>query len=145
MPKEGRRVTREVEDGGSPTEWERWPELATYRAVGMPFVSRGHFAGRWLVEVSVNSVAASSYERLTVGERFAEGSILVKKHKEKTSGALGPVFAMIKRETGFYPDGGDWEFVVTDPRGVVDQRGQLPSCARCHAEASTDWVFGQPR
>jgi len=51
---------------------------------------------------------------------------------------------MIKRDAGFFPEGGDWEYVATDRDGWVADRGQLKACARCHAEAKADWVFGLP-
>jgi hypothetical protein len=51
---------------------------------------------------------------------------------------------MAKRDAGFYAEGGDWEFVVLDAAGRLEDRGKLALCARCHAEATADWVFGLP-
>ena len=56
----------------------------------------------------------------------------------------GPIFAMVKRDPGFFPEGGDWEYVVTDSEGWIEDRGALALCARCHAEAKADWVFPLP-
>jgi hypothetical protein len=52
-------------------------------------------------------------------------------------------FAMIKQRSGFHPGGGDWEYLVIRPTGDIEQRGRLAPCARCHAEAPSDWLFGQ--
>jgi hypothetical protein len=124
--------------------WERFGELATFQSMGPPFVSRGHFAGRWKVEVSANAAAADIYAKLTRSSQFPAGAVLAKKHAEKDTGAPGPVFAMVKHEAGFFREGGDWEYVVTDPEGRIEDRGPLPTCARCHAEGAADWVFGLP-
>jgi len=124
--------------------WERFAELATYGAMSTPFISRGHFAGRWKAEVSANAAAALVYPTLSRSSRFPPGAVLAKKHREKDSGAPGPVFVMIKREPGFFLQGGDWEYLVTDAEGWIEDQGPLLLCARCHAEANADWVFGLP-
>jgi hypothetical protein len=54
-------------------------------------------------------------------------------------------FAMIKRAPGYDPAGGDWEYMVLTPDGEIDARGRLPLCARCHAEAPHDHLFGGGR
>jgi hypothetical protein len=125
-------------------KWEGFAELGAYRAMGKPFISRGHFAGRWQAEVFVSQDAAATYTGLSHASRFSVGAVLVKKHSEKDSRAPGPIFAMAKRAPGFFPPGGDWEYVVTDPEGWIEDRGPLAACARCHAEATGDWVFGLP-
>jgi hypothetical protein len=125
-------------------KWEGFADLGAYRAVGKPFVSRGHFAGRWQAEVLTNQDASAMYAGLSRSSRFSEGAVLVKKHSEKDSHAPGPIFVMTKRAPGFFPQGGDWEYLVADADGWVEDRGPLPTCGRCHAEAGADWVFGLP-
>jgi len=120
-------------------------DLKSVRPVGKAFVSRGHFAGRWTAEVSVNEPAQKLYVDLTPATRFGVGSVLVKKHASTSSSAPGPTFAMAKRDPGFFPEGGDWEYIVLDAEGRVEDRGKLAACARCHAEGNADWVFGPPR
>jgi hypothetical protein len=76
---------------------------------------------------------------------FPEGAMLV---KERLSAPRGrdPRFllAMVKREEGFNPETGNWEFFVlrvTDVPVVVDN-GRIAHCAQCHAKArETDFVF----
>ncbi len=125
-------------------QWERFDDLATFQSMGAPFVSRGHFAGKWKAEVRANPAASEVYGRLARSSQFQAGSVLVKKHMEKDSGAPGPIFAMVKHKPGYFRDGGDWEYVVTDAQGWVEDRGPLVACARCHAEATADWGFGLP-
>ena len=59
-------------------------------------------------------------------------------HRSQATGKPGPVHAMHKRRDG-------WEFLLLEPDGRVKERGQLAACARCHAEATSDSVFGPPR
>jgi hypothetical protein len=112
--------------------------------VGKAFVSRGHFAGRWTAEIAVNETARATYTHFTASSRFDLGSLLVKKHASTSAATPGPTFAMIKRDPGFFPEGGDWEYVVLDADGRLEDRGKLALCARCHAEANADWVYAPP-
>jgi hypothetical protein len=119
-------------------------DLQSVRPVGKAFVSRGHFAGRWTAEIAVNEAAMQLYTNLAPSTRFAVGSVLVKKHAATSASARGPTFAMAKREAGFFPEGSDWEYVVLDAEGRLEDRGKLALCARCHAEGNADGVFGLP-
>jgi hypothetical protein len=117
-------------------------ELAALDRVGTVFVSRGHFAGRWKAETRMNKDAAAAYAHLVSSMRFPGGSLLVQTHRDASTN--GPIFAMVKHDAGYFPDGADWEFVVTDSQGWIEDRGALALCARCHAEAPADGVFPLP-
>ncbi|MBT3802656.1 MAG: hypothetical protein HOG05_16025 [Bacteroidetes bacterium] len=69
---------------------------------------------------------------------------------------LQVTFAMIKRESGYFADGGDWEYVMMpfdasvdytmNPNGLLPDttstmRGKLANCASCHASGGTDYIF----
>jgi hypothetical protein len=75
--------------------------------------------------------------------RFPIGSLVVKE-KLDTRDSPEPelLTAMYKREAGYDPEGGDWEYLVLDGRGKeVRARGKLESCRACHqAEAATDFI-----
>ena len=129
-----------MSDAGPPSD--PGIDLQSVRPIGKAFVSRGHFAGRWNAQVAVNETARATYTTLASSSRFAPGSWLVKKHA--TASAPGPTFAMTKREPGFFPEGGDWEYVVLDAQGRLEDRGKLQLCARCHADGNADSVFGLP-
>lgn len=49
---------------------------------------------------------------------------------------------MHKREKGYDPAGGDWEFLVLDGAGKqVEAQGRLKTCLSCHAQwKATDYV-----
>ena len=119
-------------------------DLQSARPVGKTFLSRGHFAGRWTAEVSTNETASQAYANLAASTKFVVGSLLVKRHASTKAAAPVTTFAMVKRDAGFFPEGGDWEYVVLDAEGRLEERGKLAPCARCHAEATGDWVFGLP-
>jgi len=75
---------------------------------------------------------------------FPQGSIIVKEKlpaKDSTSPELLTV--MMKREAGFNPENGDWEYLVFDGAGKqVQTRGRLDNCQACHTMvAPTDFVY----
>ncbi len=76
---------------------------------------------------------------------YPPGSVIV---KEKQSSYFddemsGPGMAgMIKREPGYDPNHGDWEYFFVDDDTPLAQ-GKLPSCIDCHQRvADRDYVFG---
>jgi hypothetical protein len=75
---------------------------------------------------------------------FAEGSIIVKeKLPNQTSASPELLTVMIKREKGFNPELGDWEFlVVNGDITEIQGRGKLANCQSCHLmKPDTDFVF----
>lgn len=81
------------------------------------------------------------YRALGPSSKAPEGAIAVEEHQE-LNGTQVRLFTMEKRAPGFDPAGGDWEYAVLQPDGSVEARGALPFCARCHAEAPHDFLFG---
>jgi len=61
----------------------------------------------------------------------------VEQLREAATGRRGPWFVMQKGEGG-------WQYVVVDAQGLVEDEGTLAGCARCHAEAVGDSLFGVP-
>jgi hypothetical protein len=75
---------------------------------------------------------------------FPEGSVIVKeKLPNKSSQEPELMTVMIKREKGFNPTSGDWEYMVVDGTGTkVEAQGKLENCQSCHAaKPGTDYVF----
>jgi len=73
------------------------------------------------------------------------GSVVVKeKHKGDTvTGPPDEYTAMIKKEPGYDPEHGDWEYlyVVSRPAKTIT-RGKLGSCIDCHVERKDqDYLF----
>ena len=94
------------------------------------------------ITVFVNDVGRHAMMEEKV-PRFPQGSIIVKEKlstKESTEPELLTV--MTKREPGFNPDNGDWEYMALDGTGKsVQARGQLRHCQACHETVKqTDYV-----
>ncbi len=76
--------------------------------------------------------------------KFQTGAIIV---REKLLNAedINPelVTVMVKREKGFSPKTGDWEYLVVEgDLAKIKQRETVGSCSKCHAQAeNTDFVF----
>jgi cytochrome P460 len=74
---------------------------------------------------------------------FPQGSIVVKeKLTTPTSTTPELLTVMLKREPGFNPESGDWEYMVIDGMGkTVQARGKLENCQSCHLlEKDTDYI-----
>ena len=65
---------------------------------------------------------------------FPKGTVIVKEKlttRESTSPELLTV--MVKREPGYNPKNGDWEYLALDGAGKnVEARGRLEKCQACH-------------
>jgi hypothetical protein len=99
---------------------------------------------RWekFVTVYVNEIAehAMMHQKIPM---FPQGSVIIKEklaHPESTSPELLTV--MCKREAGYHPAGGDWEYLVLDGSGRhIQAQGRLQTCQACHAQwKETDYV-----
>jgi hypothetical protein len=70
--------------------------------------------------------------------KYPQGSIIVKE-KLTTAESKSPelLTVMIKRERGYNPAVGDWEFMGLDGTGeIVRARGKLETCQGCHQKYS---------
>ena len=74
---------------------------------------------------------------------FPQGTIIVKQ-KLSTTDSTSPelLTVMIKREKGFNPENGDWEYMTVNGQVTeVTAKGKLENCQACHVlEKSTDYV-----
>ena len=113
-------------------ETEAWP---TSTADWFP--SKGHYGGTSEGLVRVSPAALPAYRELTLGAKLEPGTTLVMLHRTRATGKPGPVHVMRRDERG-------WEYWLLAPDGAIESQGQLPLCARCHAEATADGVFGPP-
>jgi len=131
------------EPTAAPGPWERAPELASY-TLATPRARSQHFGGDLEAEVRINPPAAA-YPRLGPARPLPAGAVLVQAHYRPGTADPLILLAMVKHPPGYDPQAGDWEYLVVTPTGEAAQRGRLPLCRRCHAEAPYDHVFGGPR
>ena len=78
-------------------------------------------------------------------KKFPEGSVIVKqKIGNRTEGSKPLLYTIMrKREAGYNPTVGDWEFLVVGPNGTEMQAsGKIESCQGCHIrKTDSDYVF----
>lgn len=110
----------------------RWPTSNP-----QPFASRGHGAARYTIDVRVDEIARPVYQALLPGTVFADGTVIAAFHHDPEHGRTGPIYVMEKVE-------GRWRYSIVGSDGRQRQQSSLELCARCHAEAVSDHVFGLP-
>jgi hypothetical protein len=123
-----------------PTRWELADRLSTFRKAA-PRARSQHLGGEHDAEVLANDVA-TAYPTLGPLRALPAGSALVEALYAPNQADVAAYFAMVKQASAA---GSSWEYLVVSSSGMVEQRGALTLCARCHAEAPHDHVFGRPR
>jgi hypothetical protein len=103
------------------------------------FVSQGHAAGRWEIDVYANEAGQKALA--TRAREVPVGAVVVEEHFEKTDKSAGPVMVMEKREKGYSNDHGDWRWAVVGSQGQLVRDGVVESCAGCHDDAPMDGLF----
>jgi hypothetical protein len=74
---------------------------------------------------------------------YPEGTVILKQKFSDADGTKSDFYTgMRKREAGYNPTAGDWEFFTLDPeREMVISRGRIESCMDCHIKyKATDFV-----
>jgi hypothetical protein len=89
--------------------------------------------------------AGSGYPLRGPASAAPAGATLVERLFAQGATEPSVYFVMVKRAPGYDPAGGDWEYLVVAAGGHVEDRGKLALCARCHAEAPHDRLFGGGR
>jgi hypothetical protein len=103
------------------------------------FVSQGHAAGRWEVDVYANEAAQKALA--TRAREVPAGAVVVEEHFERTDKAAGPVMVMEKKEKGYATEHGDWRWAVVGSQGQLVKDGVVDACAGCHDDAPMDGLF----
>jgi hypothetical protein len=99
------------------------------------------------------------YDDRITSSAIAPGMVVAKRiYSKNASGqkdTLQKIYIMFKQPSGYYPEGGDWEYAeipansstnyTTNPNGLLSgaaQRGKLSTCASCHKNAAgNDFLF----
>jgi hypothetical protein len=89
-------------------------------------------------------VSPSGTNAITAGlGMYPEGTLILKQKFLDAAGTKTEFYTgMRKRERGYNPDLGDWEFFTLDSTGyTVTARGKIESCMDCHAQyKASDFV-----
>lgn len=126
-------------------KWERWEEMSRWR-VAVPRAPSQHLAADREAETLVND-AALAYPNIGPTQSVEPGAILMQRIFSPGGEIPELFFAMVRRAA---PSSGDtsaasWDYVVITRDGLVAERGDVEVCARCHAEAPHNGLFGQAR
>lgn len=100
------------------------------------------------VTVYVNAMGLKAMRSMD-GSRFPQGSMIAKAKfysnniQEQEPGPPSLYTVMLKREAGYNPACGDWEFAVVAGDGrTVQARGALASCMTCHeTQQGKDYIY----
>ena len=87
---------------------------------------------------------ATFARRFDKNSTFPVGSTIVREKLLSESQLTPQVLAvMIKREEGFNPEAGDWEFLLVNGHANrIEKRQKQGECLACHSAASNaDFVF----
>lgn len=122
------------------TRWEHADALPDLRAVAVRSRSE-HLDGVYDRTVLVNA-AAGAYENLTRGSAALPGALVVQRHHPRGAESVVVYFAMERLAKGSRPAARDWRFLVVDETLRVAASDNLQPCARCHADAPFDGLFG---
>ncbi len=104
-----------------------------------------------------NTTIRDIFSNVSRNDVIRPGSVFTKRVYEKDStGRLLVTFAMIKQEIGYFPAGGDFEYIVmpaadtvdylAHPNGVLPPKGPTrgtlgTACANCHSNGGSDFLF----
>ena len=85
-------------------------------------------------------------EAMRKGATFPVGSVIVKEKSDSYAGETSGVVmstVMIKREKGYNPACGDWEFAAINANATkTNGTGKMANCMKCHQDqAKQDFVF----
>lgn len=102
--------------------------------------------GHVLLNVYVSAPAESIFRQLgkdQTPDQFPIGTVIVKEKIEEQDMSLDALGIMIKRESGFNPAGGDWEYAYWEAGKLTRDASLLQNCQSCHSrQTQTDSVFG---
>jgi hypothetical protein len=117
-------------------QWREYSDLQRLALVNREVIpTNNHNPFEWGLRVRITPAALSLYEHWHVGAVMPMGTWVVAEHQSRTNAAPGPYYFASKTASG-------WVFGAATPEGAL--LSPDPSCARCHAEAPSDFVFGLP-
>lgn len=118
-----------------PPAWSEFTKLDQLALVSRePVPANNHDPFRWNLRVRITPAALPSYLSWHVEAVMPEDTWIVAEHRARQGNAPGPYYFAHKTSTG-------WEFGVATPEGYLVAPPHA-ACARCHAEAPADSVFG---
>jgi len=115
------------------------PKIAAACTTSVKPVQLGGPHAESAISIYVNDIAGTA---LSTSSGFEPGAVIVKlkQRDEQHTRGRNAVGGMVKRDPGYDPSGGDWEYFYLEDGKL--ESGPLTSCAQCHAGAGKrDHVF----
>jgi hypothetical protein len=95
------------------------------------------------LEIVTTYLNENAYYSLRIGEKMANGSIIVTENYDK-NGNLNAIFLMYKIK-GYNPEAGNWYWAQYDHDGRTKAAGKVSACIDCHSKVkNNDYVFTEP-
>lgn len=131
------------------SDYTNWHRVNTSPITGDTTGGLGnaHEGSSGLREVYINSVGSAASSG-TSALPYPEGTIVVKESFKSDGGEKGKltgITVMAKREAGYDPENGDWEYLNVKPDLKVSAQGRLSGCVSCHSASDDDYVFTSSR
>lgn len=127
----------------NPTPVRMGDQLVVLCAAPPPARTASIHAAKYIT-VYTNEIGRKAMSDPKMATAFPTGSIIVKEKLPSIDSRKAELLTvMVKREKGFAPDDGDWQYFVADPTGKITARGKdVEACAKCHRDAAkTQFVF----
>ena len=131
--------TREIERPGvaqiKPPVWPEFAKLAQLALANRePVPANNHEPFQWNMRVRITPAVLPLYLGWYVEAVMPEDTWIIAEHQARQDNTPGPYYFAHKTRTG-------WEFGSVTPEGYLVVPPDS-TCARCHAEAPADSVFG---
>jgi Cytochrome P460 len=110
---------------------------------GLPDPNHAELLGGLQAAIQVYVTPESFASFVNEEAKFPVGTIILKEKFPTMDAKAAELYTgMLKREKGYNPKAGDWEFfVLTGDRNAVTARGRIDSCMDCHQQyAKSDFV-----
>ena len=127
-----------VDDGITFENWQHWIKLTS-----TPIISEGH-ENSW-VDIYVNGLAEDTYRSASSPYPVC-AKIIKTNYNDKEGTSIHSLTIMVKMQSGYDPDWGDWWYAIYDATGTTAKKqGRLyADCIACHKAASkTDFLFSK--
>ena len=112
------------------------------------FLGSVHGGPKGIREIYVNSIGKAASDG-NADLPYPAGTIIVKESYDSDDGQKGKLkdlTIMVKRESGYNSENGDWEYLSASATQKIKSQGLIKMCINCHTAAeSDDYIFSSNR
>ena len=134
---------------GAYSEYGSWSKVNAVTVTGdeTGVLGSAHEGSAGFREVYVNGTGGAVSSG-SAALPYPAGAIIVKESYKNSGGSKGDLTSitiMVKRESGYDAENGNWEYIMLTPKMKVQGQGRLSGCISCHLAADNDFVFTDNR